>query len=301
MIGRTIEIPLVSNGFTLETDPARLGWLTPSDPATPVAELRRQYQVQGYLWLKGILEREEVLKFRQRYFGAFAMTGLLAKGSDPQDGIYSGGEYDQATAQKIRVEAVKWAAYEAFCLSTPIINFYEAFLENPVYLHKRKLIRFTRPGDPEATGGHYDMTYLRDGTDQFCSSWLPIGDVPVEMGGLIYLEDSDALGRKLEAEYLAKNAGLPEAERVDAFRGNVWNGWVGKDLPGLAEQSGKRWLIGDFEAGDMLVHSPYILHASTENRDAHGRLRLSTDIRYQRVSDPIDRRWGNHWSPDDNL
>jgi ectoine hydroxylase-related dioxygenase (phytanoyl-CoA dioxygenase family) len=300
-IARPVEQSLSSNGYKLETTPDRLGWLTPSDPHAPVTLLRAQFQEQGYLWLRGILDRAEVLEFRGRYFAAFEATGLLAPGSDPQDGIFSGGDYDKEAAHRILVEAVRWAAYEAFCLSRPIIAFYEAFWSAPVLLHKRKLIRYTRPSESAATGAHYDQIYLRGGTDQFCSSWLPIGDVPVEMGGLLYLEGSHELGRQIEAERIARVAGLPADDRISAYVGAQENGWLGQDLAAIARQTGKRWLVGDFAAGDMLVHSPYIIHASTTNEDTSGRMRLSTDIRYQRVSDPADRRWSNHWSPDDNL
>lgn len=82
--------PLISNGYSLSTASDRLGRLIPSDPDVPIAELRTQYQEQGYLWLKGILNRSEVLAFRRRYFAAFAGAGLLAPGSDPMDGIYAG-------------------------------------------------------------------------------------------------------------------------------------------------------------------------------------------------------------------
>ena len=51
----------------------------------------------------------------------------------------------------------------------------------------------------------------------------------------------------------------------------------------------------------MMVHSPYIVHASTMNVDPLRRIRLSTDIRYQRVRDEIDSRWSNHWTLDDML
>ncbi len=51
----------------------------------------------------------------------------------------------------------------------------------------------------------------------------------------------------------------------------------------------------------MVVHSPYMIHAATVNSDPDGRMRLSTDIRYQRVRDEIDVRWNNHWSFDDML
>jgi ectoine hydroxylase-related dioxygenase (phytanoyl-CoA dioxygenase family) len=74
-----------------------------------------------------------------------------------------------------------------------------------------------------------------------------------------------------------------------------------KDLPALAERVDTRWLVADYEAGDMVVHSPYMVHAATVNTSSEGRIRLSTDIRYQRVQDEIDARWQNHWSLDDML
>ncbi|MFO7168510.1 MAG: phytanoyl-CoA dioxygenase family protein [Chloroflexota bacterium] len=294
--------PLVSNGYTLSAAPNRLGRLTPSDPARPLAELREQYEAQGYLWLKGVLDRAEVLEFRRRYFAAFADTGLLAPGSDPVEGIYSGGGEDHRAVHKVLMEAVRWAAYEAFCLTPAIWRFYERLFDGAPYLHKRKLIRHTRPGDPSCTGAHYDLTYLRGGTDRICTSWIPIGDIPVHMGGLVYLEGSDAWGRRSEAAYREQARDLPPEERISAYNKYMSaTGWLTKDLPSLADRLDTRWLIADYEAGDMVVHSPYMIHAATVNTDAEGRMRLSTDIRYQRVRDEIDARWNNHWSLDDML
>lgn len=298
---RHIDGPLISNGHTLSMSPDRLGWLVPTDPSTPMKALREQYREQGYLWLKGILDRDEVLAFRRRFFAAMDEAGLLAPGTDPVDGIYAGGGEDKQLVRKILLEIVRWAVYEAFCMAKPILNFYEEFLEGAPYLHKRKLIRHTKPGDPHCTGAHYDLTYLRGGTDRLCTSWIPIGDTPVEMGGLVYLEGSDALGRESEAQYQARSADLPPEERVKAFNQYMTSGWLSKDLPTLADQAGTRWLVADYEAGDMVVHSPYMIHAATVNMDASGRMRLSTDIRYQRVRDEIDVRWQNHWSFDDML
>lgn len=118
----------------------------------------------------------------------------------------------------------------------------------------------------------------------------------------MYLEGSDAWGRKMEAEFAAKNGDLAPAERVSAYNRNMAEtGWITKDLPTLADRLDARWLIADYEAGDLMIHSAYMIHAATQNQSAHNRLRLSTDIRYQRVSDQIDARWNNDWSPDDRL
>ncbi|BCX05580.1 MAG: phytanoyl-CoA dioxygenase [Candidatus Roseilinea sp.] len=301
MNSAAIAFPLTSNGFTLSTTPERLGRLEPIDPTRPISELRERYASQGYLWLKGILPRKEVLEFRARFFSAFREANLIAPDSDPVEGIYSGGPVNNDLARKILMEVVRWAEYEAFCLALPIRRFYEAFFDGAPYLHKRKLIRYSVPGDPRATGAHYDLVYLRGGTDNLCTSWIPIGDIPVEQGGLIYLEGSDAWARELEAEYNRQNQHLPREQRISAYNQHMTNGWLSKDLPSLADQLNTRWLIADYEAGDMVVHSPYMVHAATANVDPTGRMRLSTDIRYQRVRDEIDVRWQNHWSLDDML
>lgn len=41
-----------------------------------------------------------------------------------------------------------------------------------------------------------------------------------------------------------------------------------------------RWLIADYKAGDMVIHTPYMVHASLDNVSPDGTMRLSTDIRY---------------------
>lgn len=294
--------PLTSNGFILEAGPDRLGRLTPSDPTRPIAELREQYAAQGYLWLKGLLNRKAIFAFRKRFFRAFAETGLLMPGTDPADGIYSGGEEDHRAIAKLLHEIVRWSAYESFCLQPEIWEFYEALFDGAPYLHKRKIVRYTKPHEANATGAHYDLTYLRAGTDQVATSWIPIGDIPVQMGGLVYLEHSDRWGRELEAEFRAQNSTMSREEQISAYNKNMSaTGWLTKDLPNLANRLNSRWLVADYEAGDMMVHSAYMIHAATTNENPDGIMRLSTDIRYQRVRDEVDIRWNNHWSMEDML
>ena len=146
------------------------------------------------------------------------------------------------------------------------------------------------------------VTYLRAGTDKVATSWIPIGDIPVKMGGLVYLEGSDTWGRRMEAEFRAQNDGMSREEQISAYNKNMSSsGWLTKDLPELANRLDSRWLVADYEAGDMVVHSAYMIHAATTNEAEDGTMRLSTDIRFQRVRDEVDVRWNNHWSMDDML
>ena len=301
MMLRTLETLLVSNGIALDMSSQRLGWLEATNPSQSMEQMRLFYQQNGYLWLKGLLSREFVLNFRRWYFSAFQQTQLLKAGSDPVDGIYSGHNEPQIEIHKIAMEVIRSPEYEEFSRAEAMVHFLEAFLSGEVHLHKRKIIRSTLPGDPHCTGAHYDLTYLRAGADTFCTIWMPIGDIPVEMGGLVYLEGSDALGRTLEAQFSRQNANLSPEERISAYNKNMKSDWLSKNLPELAEKSQGRWLIADYEAGDIVIHSPYMIHAATVNNDPAGRMRLSSDIRYQLASDKLDHRWNNHYYPGDNL
>jgi len=295
-------IPLHADGKTLSASPARLGGLTPSDPREPIDTLKARFADNGYLWLKGLLDPETVLAFRARALGFLDRAGLLVPGSDPRIGIAQSPPPDPAATNRLLMEFVRSAAFEGFCLQPALVEFIDRFLGGPSYLHKRKILRHTLPGALFSTPAHYDLIYLRGGTDRLVTAWIPIGDIPVAMGGLVYLQGSHRLGVAMEKDFARQNADLPPEERISAYNRNMTEGgWVSKDLPDMAQRFDTRWLVADYQAGDVALHSPFMIHAATRNEDPEGRIRLSTDIRYQRVSDEIDIRWNNHWSLDDML
>jgi len=293
---------LMSNGYPVVNSPAQLGQLISSDPHAPIAELRAQLKMQGYLWLRGFFPRADVIALRRRFFERMKPTGILADGIDAAEGIFSGQRDQTGQTTKLLMEFVRTAAYESFCFQPRLWQFYEQLLGGDVYLHKRKIVRQSYPHDPRTTDAHYDLIYLRGGTETVLSSWIPLGDVPLEMGGLTYLEGSDAFGRQLEAEFAARSATLSPEERLNAYNKNMSaTGGIGKDLSALVSRYNTRWLVADYEAGDMVIHTSYIIHAATQNDSHEERMRLSTDIRYQRISDEIDARWQNHWTLEDML
>lgn len=284
-------VMLTSNGYTLDDSPSRLGRMEPvpdairSDKDALWDRLRRD----GYLYLPQQLDPQLVASFREYYFTAMADTGITEHGSDPAVGIGAQGEIDRA---KIRAalfeEIVPGERYAALTGHPDIRGWFEWFLGDDVHLHRRKIIRHIRPGESgigTATQAHYDLVYLREGSERVLSMWIPLGDCPVEQGGLTYLEGSHHWALAAERE----RGDRPPAASITA------------DLPALAEAHDARWLLTDYRAGDVMVHSSYVVHASTDNVDPQGRIRLSTDIRYQRASEPIDWRWQEHWHEDDGL
>ena len=48
--------------------------------------------------------------------------------------------------------------------------------------------------------------------------------------------------------------------------------------------------MADYKAGDLLTFNMLTVHAALDNRVPDS-LRLSSDSRYQKASEPIDERW----------
>jgi hypothetical protein len=276
---------LTSNDYRL--DESRVGPLEPVPDAIRHDRdaLWQRLRRDGYLFLRGALDPERVWAFRRYYFHALRPTGLVA---DPDRGTVNGADPDVAQLRRILFrDIVPGRPYLEFCTHPAIRGWFEWFLRDWPFLHRRKLIRHTRPGENgvgTATQAHYDLVYLREGTDRVLSAWIPLGDCPISLGGLTYLQGSH---HRVLAE-----------ERAGGVRPT---GWITADLPALASRYDTRWLVTDYAAGDLVVHSAYLIHAALDNVDPNGTMRLSTDIRYQRSDLPIDWRWQHDWNDHDGL
>ena len=120
---------------------------------------------------------------------------------------------------------------------------------------------------------------------------------------MIYLENSSNLGSQLEKDFRRKAADLPEAERLSAFNQFMGKfGQLSNDAGDFTNNHGRlRWLAGNFEAGDVVFHDPYIIHASSFNEDHSGKIRLSCDLRFYETGSDLDHRWMKFWIPGDGL
>jgi ectoine hydroxylase-related dioxygenase (phytanoyl-CoA dioxygenase family) len=282
---------VTSNGYTLDPSPRRLGELTPvpDRERRDRAALWRRLRRDGYLYLPRALDPDEVLAFRRYYFTQLVGTGVLRDGTSAEAGVAGDGDVDRALLRRVLFQhVVPGAEYARFCTQPAIRDWYEWFMGERTHLHRRRIIRHVRPGEQgvgTATQAHYDLVYLREGTDRVLSSWIPLGDCPVRRGGVVYLAGSHQWTMEEERQGRLQH---PAAS-------------ITADLPALAERRDARWLLADYAAGDMVVHSAYMVHAALDNTDPDEIIRLSTDIRYQRASEPIDWRWRHDWHDRDGL
>lgn len=205
--------------------PDQVGSMKQSSPGMPIEELRRRYAEDGYLFLKGLLPREDVLKAREAYFTMLEPSGVLRPGSRPVEGVFDAtkdkedfpgigagatggnGKPGGATAEKF-VDLALEAHYadwykETFC-KHPTLKEMVARLTgwgDHTLGVRRSLLRNNTPGN-KAIGVHYDQIFLRHGEPTSVTAWCPMGDISLTGGGLIYLENGrfstayPSMGRK---------------------------------------------------------------------------------------------------------
>lgn len=121
----------------------------------------------------------------------------------------------------------------------------------------------------------------------------------------MYLENSSLLGEELEDEFSRTAQGMSAEERMDAFNRHMnSDGFLSHDAEEFGRTRGGgrlRWLVGDYEAGDVVFHKPYMIHAATRNEDEEGRIRLASDLRFYEEGAALDERWLKVWRHDDGL
>lgn len=287
----TLPGTLTSNGVPVSSD-AML--LAPMRDSTALldrpAELRRRLQEDGYVLLRSVLDRRQVLELRARYFAAFDPV-LLAPGTGPQDGVFSGthpyGLPDYGTAGHPAHAMVRSAAFDELTRDPGLRKVAEILLDGDVELLPRRILRHFDRLSGKASRAHVDYDYMDRGSDQLVTAWIPIGDCPVECGGLIYLEQSHGIPRERLDDL------RPYTDRPDDLRP------ISNDLERTARALGGRWLWTDYRAGDVALHSPHTVHASLDDRSDV--MRLSADIRFRRRDATPDDRWSGAWSADDGF
>lgn len=290
-------------------DPETIGYLQPTAADTPIETMRERFERDGYLHVKGLLPKEPVLKCRAAYFSHMSPSGLLRPGSDPVSGIYSGanprkylppgnlrrlfGLKDDPESDKyveLMISAHEADFYVEFCKIPQLRDFVNRFngWTDPTMLQRTMLRAFVPHS--ELTPVHFDQMYLRAGPPTSLTAWVPIGDVSLEGGGLMYLEKSTDIGKKTEDDFAAAAGNLSDEERVSAFNKNMNDGgFLSRDTVAYGREAQRKWLIAEYEVGDVIFHNPYMVHASCKNKDPDGAIRLATDLRFVDSEKPYDK------------
>jgi len=287
----TQNLNLSSVGCQLDTSAEAFGELRDSSYLAGDGDsLRTRMAEDGYLFLRGYFEREDVLAARGEIVRRLAAEGVLEPGTAPMDAILAKGRHNSFRPDLTEQNA----PLQRLLYTGRMMEFYECFFDEPVRHFDFTWLRAMPPG--HGSHPHCDVVYMGRGTrEKLLTAWTPLGDASVELGGLMILEGSHLQHERLR-HYLERDVDTyctngPNAADIESGKKNwEWGGVLAKNPASLRQKLGGRWLTTNFEAGDLLTFTMHTVHASLDNSTAD-RMRFSSDSRYQPASLPADERW----------
>jgi hypothetical protein len=254
------------------------------------AEARERLRTDGHVLLRGALDRETVLALREAYFARFDAS-FFAAGTTPREGVFSGTVPDElpdyGTVGHPAYDFVRSPEFDRFTREDALALIAATVLDGPAELLPRRILRHFHRGAARASRAHVDFDYMDHGSDRVVTAWIPVGDCPVECGGLVYLSGSHEIPRE-RLDALRTHTDRPQDKRP-----------ISNDLGLTARELGGRWMWADYRAGDVALHSPHTVHASLD--DSSDVMRLSVDLRFVRRDAEADERWSEDWSADDGF
>jgi ectoine hydroxylase-related dioxygenase (phytanoyl-CoA dioxygenase family) len=233
----------------------------------------------GYVFLRGLLDRQDVLKARVEILRMYAIIGEVDDRCPISDGIDSARSSRDAINVRAFLHAVSSGArYQAVCRNEALLSVVSDLLGERAMPFDFCWPRMIKPG--HGCGMHVDAPWHRGAAppERIYTAWLPLGDIALEDGPLMVLERSH-LAPEIRDDYASADS---DREQVDFLPGAP---------PEVARRLGLLWRSTDFRAGDALIFSMFTLHASLDNRSPDRRWRLSSDTRYQSFSERLDPRF----------
>ncbi len=238
--------------------------------------LHERMAEDGYLLIRGLHDKETVLAARRAILEKLAAKGMLAPDTPLMDGTFN-PDYSEptSTGSMGNKPLTQLPAFKAVVDGAPIMGFFKHFLGGKARTFDFKWLRTAGPGSGSPI--HYDIVFMGRGTQNLYSCWTPLGDVSLDMGPIVFCLGSNRF------EKVRETYGQADVDR-DLIKGHFSD-----DPLEIVEKFGGHWATTSFSAGDVIIFSMFLMHASLVNTS--DKIRITADTRYQLAAEPIDERW----------
>lgn len=278
---------LKSNNVELDHSPSVFGRLRDStDYVKDAAVLRSRLAEDGYLYLRDLVDRRTLSEAREVILDKFVHRSLR------DSNVELIGKKSQAASLKksyhLLEDLNQHPALKQIARQSPLIDVFSLIFGEAAVAFDYLWPRLCEPG----TGAlpHSDWVYMRRGTKNILSVWIPVIDVPIELGPLAILENSHFENPHTQS-YLTL-----DADRLGFFdglrlkHGRLIRGGNYSERPDKVQQEfGTRWLTEDFSVGDIVIFDPCGIHMTLDNRMSDPR--ISVDMRFQPARESRDPRF----------
>lgn len=233
-------------------------------------EIRCRIAEEGYVFIRGLQDRDKLLALRHDVLSVMMDGGWLVPGTDVMDGIA-----DISTRCTEGDEEYTDVYHRAYSLESfhrsghfpEVMSIMEKVIGGEVLPHPQKIMRLWYPQYTDHTTPiHQDYVHFQGSYDTY-TCWAPIGDCPIELGAL---------------------AVLPASHHINAVRDHHFS--LGAGLLAIHEEElDGQWHSADFEIGDTLIFHSLLVHQALPNL-TEDRMRVSLDNRYQSMDIPISEK-----------
>ncbi|XP_033127117.1 uncharacterized protein LOC117124893 [Anneissia japonica] len=245
--------------------------------------LRRTLESDGYLLIRGLHDRQDVLNARSRVLQHIHDSGedKLNNAYPLQEGVLNHRcragcvPFMEGANSLTQCESVKRVleGKRAF-------DFFRTLFEEEPRTFDYKWLRAMHMEG--FTGVHVDNVYMGRGTDKLLTMWTPFDDVIIEKGTLAVCQSSHRLP---SFRHFQETYGSFDVEAG----GLEGTGWFTNDPLEITRQFGGQWRTADFQAGDALIFTVRTVHMSTVNTTHFAR--ISCDTRWLPSSHQPDPRY----------
>ncbi len=230
-------------------------------------ELRRRLDEEGYLFIRGLQDPDQLAALRLDILRVCRDGGWIRAGTDLEEGVADiskrctegNNEYTEVYHEIYKLESFHRAGHFPVVLDTMA-----KVIGQKALAHPQKIARLWFPKYTDHTTPiHQDFVHFQ-GSFATYTCWTPLSDCPVELGGL---------------------AVLPGSHKIDAVHDHHFSLGAG----GLAIDTDvldDHWATTGYKLGDTLIFHSLTVHQALPNLTPD-RLRISLDNRYSAVDQPI--------------
>ena len=239
-------------------------FLDSTDLVNDGPELRRRMQRDGYLFLRGLMPKDVLEDLRLEWLSTIRDAGWVSGDHPLEDAVADLSGFcvePEPKYMEVYFRIYRQQQFHALQHHPNLIGLFERMLAEPVLPHPRLIGRTIFPQrEAFTTPAHQDFIPIQ-GTPDTYTAWIPLTDLPAELGGL-----QIAAGSHLAGVYEFRPAlGAGAMEVLDPLEG--------------------AWVNNPFEQGDVLLFHSMAVHKGLPCTG--DRLRMSVDARFQKAGDPI--------------
>ena len=253
-----------------------LGEIRSSFPDEDISVLYQRLNKDGYLCLRNLIPQNEVLRARKIFYEflknqiKFSNDSTIENPKSENGNFFSGG----------KKEITHHPDFINILEHPNIFNFFKQLFSEPCKTYDYKWVR-TVGSNSYGTEAHMDIVYMGRGSKNLLTMWIPVGKITRENGPMVVLDKSHNHPKlkKIRDTY----------GRMDVDKDLIKGGWFTNNYSELSRLTKTKWLVGDYDPGDVLIVSIYTFHGSLRNNSDI--LRFTCDVRFQPESDSIDNRW----------